>query len=82
MLHPELNNLSQCFRPYEILSGSAHQSFAEQFQIPEPLLNLWLDRADVTGAGDGGDIDVAVVQILLDVVGTTQNKHILGVLVG
>lgn len=65
-----------------ILSGSAHQSFAEQFQIPEPLLDLWLDRADVTGAGDGGDIDVAVVQILLDVVGTTQNKHILGVLVG
>ena len=59
-----------------------YQSFPKEVQISGPFVHFGLDRSHVTRAGDRGDVDVAVVQVLLDFVCAAQDKHVLRVLVG
>ena len=59
-----------------------HQRLVEEVKVSLPLIHLGLDGADVPRGRYGGDVDVAVVQELLDVISVAQDEHVLAVLVG
>ena len=62
-------------------SQSTDQSFPKQVQLFGPVVDTWLDGAHVPRWCNGGHVDVAVIKQLLNVISTTKNVDVLGVLV-
>lgn len=60
----------------------AYQGLSKEIEHLDPVIDTRLDGSHVPGAGNGGDVDVTVVQHHLDVIRATQDEHVLLVLVG
>lgn len=70
--------------PSEVRGDServAHECLAEELELFDPLVHPRLDGSHVARAGDGLDVDVAVVQQHLDVVREAEDEDVLVVLV-
>jgi len=59
-----------------------YQGFSKQVQLTLPFFHSRLDWTDVSGASNGGYVDVTVIEELLYIIRTSQDKHVLGILVG
>ena len=60
---------------------TSYHGSGEEVEHASPLVHATFDGTHVTRAGDGLDVDEAVVSQLLDVIGSAQNEHVLLILV-
>ena len=58
------------------------QSLSKEIQKAAPVVDTTLDRTDVAGGGNGGYVDHAVIQQLLDVISAAKNVNVLRIFVG
>ena len=58
------------------------ECLAEEIQVRVPFVDTGLDGTNMAWTGNGGDVDICIVQQLNDIISTTDNVNIFVILVG